>query len=544
MFSKSRLTTPIYWVLCAAIALGMAGACSPEHYKADADEEVYKIIDGKWQGSFGQKTNYRIGDAPPSPNDIQIERAAPSSKVITLAQAVTMATAHNREYQKQKEDLYLTALDLTLERHKYARQWFGTIDAGYAKQGDDEDVSIGTASTDEADEGVGFKHTQLLANGITISTGLAVEWLRFLSGDPRTSLGSVLTASVAIPLLGIGAGRIDLENLTQAEREVLYEIRSFNRYRKTFVVSIVNDYYRVLQRRDAVTNAENNYKRRIESKERLQMEADAGRRNRFEVDQAEQNMLAARDSYVRSQQAYKQVLDEFKIKLALPTDADIQLEQNELKVLEYIGISEPDFTPDVATETALLQRLDLANTMDRIDDVARKFMLAADGLGPELNLTGSTDVDSKEKTDFDRLQFHEGTYTLGLSADLPLDRKAQRNAYRQSLIALERRQRQFDEDTSNVKLDVRQAYRQLQESAESYEIQKNSLELAEKRVESTSMLLEAGRATTRDLLESQDALLEAQNNVTRTLVDYTIAKLSFYRDIGILQVRPDGMWEQ
>jgi len=91
---------------------------------------------------------------------------------------------------------------------------------------------------------------------------------------------------------------------------------------------------------------------------------------------------------------------------------------------------------------------------------------------------------------------------------------------------------------------VRQAYRDLEEAAQRHRIQKNSLELAEKRVESTGLLLQAGESTTRDLLESQDALLDAQNNVTAALVSHVIAKLSFFRDIGILQVMPDGMWEQ
>ena len=94
-----------------------------------------------------------------------------------------------------------------------------------------------------------------------------------------------------------------------------------------------------------------------------------------------------------------------------------------------------------------------------------------------------------------------------------------------------------------VKLDVRQAYRQLQEASERYRIQKNSLDLAKKRVESTSLLLDAGRAITRDLLEAEDALLLAQNNVTAALVDHVVAKLSFFRDVAVLQVRPDGMWQ-
>jgi len=534
IFCNFRLVTLLCCGLCAAVIFGMAGACSPEHYKADADKEVYKIIDSKWQDSFGQKVNYTISDVPPSPNDVQIEKAVPPSGVINLAQAAAMATAHNRDYQRQKEELYLMALDLTLERHQFATQWFGTFDGMYTRDSEDETLRY--------EGGLGFE--QLLADGAQISVNIAYDWLRYLTGDPRASIGSVLTASITQPLLR-GAGRkIVQENLTQAERNALYQIRSFNRYRKEFVVSVANDYYRVLQRRDAVTNAENNYKRRVESRQRLEMEADAGRTNRFEVDQAEQRELAALDSYVRAQQSYQQELDRFKIRLALPTDANVELDQNELKALEKVGISQPDYTADTAIETALLRRLDLATSMDSIDDALRKVMVAADGLGPELDLVGGLEVGSTPETDYSRLQFHHGTYSFGLGADLPLDRKAERNAYREALITLEQQQRQYENDADTVKLQVRQAYRDLEQAAESYRIQKNSLDLAEKRVESTTLLLEAGRLTTRDLLESQDALLEAQNNLTAAMVDHAIAKLSFFRDVGILQVRPDGMWVQ
>ena len=536
MFCKFRLITLFAGGLYAAVIFGMAGACSPEHYKAEADEEVYKIIDSKWQDSFGRKVNYKVSDVPPSPSDIPVEKA-PQSEVISLAQAVAMATANNRGYQTQKEELYLAALDLTGVRHEYALRWFGTIDAKYSRDSEDEKLNI-------SDDGTRLGFDQLLADGAIVSASIALDWVRFLTGDPRVTLGSVLKATVTQPLLRGSGRRIAREKLTLAEREALYRIRSFNRFRKEFVVSIVADYYGVLQQRDAVTNAENNYKRVAESKERLEAEAEAGRKPRFEVDQAEQNMLRSRDSYVRAQQRYKQQLDEFKIKLALPTDAEVELDQNELKALEEIGITEPDYTLHTAVETALLQRLDLATSADRIDDAVRKAMVAADGLGAELNLIGGIDeVRSKGKTDYGKLQFHRGTYSLGFEADLPLDRKQERNTYRRTLIELEQTQRGYENKQDEVKLDVRQAYRQLAEAAERYRIQKNSLELAQKRVASTTLLLDAGRARTRDLLESQDALLRAQNDVTGALVAHVVAKLNFFRDIGILQVRPDGMWE-
>ncbi|MFB0524440.1 MAG: TolC family protein [Phycisphaerae bacterium] len=537
MLCKFQPVNLLYWGLCTAALFTFGGGCSTEYYKADADEEAYKIIISKWHDSFGQKANYRISDAPPSPNDIKIDEAVPPSSVLSLAQAVALATAQNRDYQSQKETLYKKALRLTGERYKYALKWFGTIDTTYTdNKSNGDDVELNASG--------GISKSELLLDGIIVNTRIVIDWARFLTGDPRTTLGSVLSGDVTVPVLGAGAGKAARENLTQAERDVLYEIRTFNRFRKTFVVSIVNDYYRVLQQKDAVTNAKNNYDTKVELRRRSEMAADAGVVPPFEVDQAEQSELNARDSYIRAQQSYEQSLDEFKIRLSLPTDAEVVLDQNELKALEKIGISELDYAPEVAIETALVRRLDLANSIDEVEDAARKVELAAEGLGVQLNLVGSLDVDSPDKTKFTRLQFHEGIYSLGGQADLPLDRKSQRNAYREWLITFTQRQREYENDVDEVKLDVRQAYRKLEEEAESYRTQQKSLELAENRVESTRLFWELGRAQTRDLLESQDALLQAQNRLTAALVAHTIAKLNFFRDVGILEVRPDGMWEQ
>ncbi|MGB2806484.1 MAG: TolC family protein [Sedimentisphaerales bacterium] len=544
MFYKLRPITFLYWGLVIAVIFCIAGGCSPEHYKAEADKEVYQIIDSKWEDGFGSKVNYTVSDVPASANDVQIENAVPSSNAISLAKAVAMATAYSRAYQTQKEALYLSALSLTDERHKYARQWFGTIDGRYISEGGEEEVRVGGKSGGPDDKGlVGFDQLHLIGDGVLISTGLAIDWVRFLSGDPRTSLRSVLSATVTSPILGAGAGKVAREQLTQAERNVFYDIRAFNRYRKTFVVNIATSYYNVLQLRDVVTNAENNYKRSVESKDRLEMESEAGRKSRIDVDEAEQNVLSAESRVVAATERYEQSLDAFKISLSIPTDANVVLDQNELNVLEEMGISEIEFTLEESVETALLQRLDLHNSADSIDDALRNVHLAAEGLGPQLNLTGSANVASREESDFSSFRFNRGTYSLGFDADLPLDRKNQRNDYRRALIILEQQQRQYEEDMDSIKLAVRGAYRRLKETADRYKIEKNSLKLAEERVEMNKVLLDAGRVTTRILLLSQDSLLAAQNNVTRALIDHLDAKLSFYRDVGIMQVKPDGMWE-
>ncbi len=523
----------ISYRLILAGTLIVCGCSSTKHYKQQADKEAYQIIEEKWDESFGKKANYRISDVEPSPNDIIFDINNLPSGIVTLPRAVAIATANNRDYQSRKEDLYLTAMDLTLVRHDFAKKWFGTIDGTYLKQGETDLFG--------SEERYGF--SQLLADGAQISTSIAIDWTRFFIGDPSRSLQSVLVATVTQPLLR-GAGRkVVQEQLTQSERNVLYEIRQFSRFRKSFVVSIVNEYLRVLQRRDEVKNAQANFERRAESKKRLEMEENAGRRNRVEVDQAVQDWLRARDSLVRTKQRYQQSLDEFKLTLALPMDVNILLDPNALNYLEKMGVTEIKYTLTQAIDTALTHRLDLMNSLDRIDDATRKAMVAEDNLGAELNLIGSASVPTDDTTAHNSLRLVDGRYSIGIEADLPFDRKRERNAYRESLIALTRQQRNYTLDYDNVILDVRQAYRELDEAAERYKIQENSLKLAKKRVHSTSMLLNEGRVTTRDLLESQDALLEAQNSLTAALIDHTIAKLNFFKDIGVLQVKPDGMWQ-
>jgi outer membrane protein TolC len=548
MFCKSQPVTFLYWILSVVVILGFSGGCrNPEQFKAEADQEVYQIIDHKWQDDFGGKSNYVVSDAnepvspnePASINDVEIAEMVPESGVINLQQAVEIATKFNRDYQSRKESLYLTALSLTLTRHQYARQGFATIDGTYL-----DDKSAGGGDDVSIDGSGGFNQQSLLLDGVLLNIGLAVDWTRFLTGDPRTTLGSVLSGDVEIPLLGNGAGKVRLENLTQAERNVLYQIRTFNRFRKTFVVDIISDYYNVLQERERVNITRASYQRQIESTNQLKMEAEVGQKAQSEADEAIQSLLRAENNLVIIEQRYQQALDRFKIRLSLPTDANIILDQNELAALEKLGINQPEYTEEEALDIALTRRLDLANTRDSLEDSARKLELAAEGLGVQLNLLGSADVSSANKTAFENLQFHQGVYSLGFSADLPLDRKAERNAYREALITVEQRHRSYEEETDNVKLDVRQAYRDLLEKAETYRIQKIGLGLAERRVEEQQLLLEYGRGTIRLLLETNDDLVEAQNDVMTALVDHTIAKMSFFRDVGILQVKPDGMWEQ
>ena len=532
MCSRSTRQLMCFVMLGLASLSGHFG-CARQDYKQDADERVYRIIDQKWDPNLGSKANYKISDTAPLPGDIQIEKEVTSFKVLTLPQAVALATAHNRDYQNQREALYVKALDLRLTRHEFETQFFGGASAGYNADRNDEVMGVETR--------LGFN--RLLAGGTRISTELAGAWAEVLTGNLRSGLASILNITIAQPLLRGSNRRIVLENLTQAERDTLYQVRAFNRYRKEFVVSVISQYYIVLQRSDVVKNARNYYINLAWLDERVEDLANAGRVPQFELDRVQQEKLQAANIYSQAEKDYKQALDEFKITLSLPATAKLELDENEFEALKQASMTEPEFTEEKVIKAALVQRLDVANSADAVIDAQRKVYVATDGLRPEANLIGSANAITARRADRQRLDWLRAEYGLGLELDLALDRVPEQNVYRKALITLNQRQREYEQATDMVTLEVRQAHRDLVEAAERYHVLSEALELAQKRFDNTFLLLQYGKASSRRVLTAQNDLFNAQNDADQALVDYNIATLNFYRDTGALQVLPDGMWK-
>ena len=95
-----------------------------------------------------------------------------------------------------------------------------------------------------------------------------------------------------------------------------------------------------------------------------------------------------------------------------------------------------------------------------------------------------------------------------------------------------------------VKLDVRNSLRDLEEFRQSIGIQSKSVEVAKRRVSSTNLFLQAGRVEMRDILDAQEALVQALNKLTAARVNYRIAELTLQRDIGTLQITHDGLMSE
>jgi outer membrane protein TolC len=522
------------------LAVLLAAGCSKKHYHAQADKDAYGILGRKEQLLFG-KTNAFTIDTPFSgrePKDLRWEELFGHSKggsgrrVITIDEALKLAVDHNRQYQFRKEALYFTALTLTGERREFNKLPFGTANVGVARESDGDGRLEGGGS-------LGF--TELLQSGGTISVSLANDMLRYFTGDPRRSITSVLSLNFAQPLLRGAGADVVAESLRQAEREVIYDLRSYALFQQTFAQDVVTTYYRLLQRKDAVRNAWNNFEKLRKTRELLEAQSMAERRAKFEVDQARQQELQGKTAYIGSVVAYQNALDQFKITLVLPLGVDVALDDSALDDLRQTGLVPVATDEEAAFAAAVERKMDILNEIDRLEDSKRKIVVAANLLRGNVTLVSGVSLanDAVNYAKFDVSQYRANA---GLQLDLPFERMLQRNAYRTTLITFERTLRSLGQTLDTSRDSVRQGLRTLEQLQQNYIIQTNALELASRRVAVTEMLLQAGRAQTRDQLEAQTAQLTAQNAVTQTLVDHLTARLRFLVDVGALQISGEKWW--
>ena len=142
------------------------------------------------------------------------------------------------------------------------------------------------------------------------------------------------------------------------------------------------------------------------------------------------------------------------------------------------------------------------------------------------------------------MRFADSSYTAGLDLDLPFERTDELIQYKRRLIALQQQQREIARARDNIIGEMRNVWRQLRSYEQSYEIQRVSVTLSEKRVESTQLLFEGGRVDIRELLDAQDDLSSARNSLTRSLVDHRISWLKLLYQIGKLPINPGNLWSE
>lgn len=555
------------WV--SLLLLLILTGCTANHYRKSADRAAYGLIQQKSpavpnmdpQFTIEQTNTISLAEFPGTAVVPEFLGAAGererNSHVLSLENVLGLAVQHSRTYQSRKEQLYLSALSLALTRHQLTPLFSGAANANYAVQteqavtvGIDEItgepkiiVSDNLVEQSRVTGGGALNASWLIRDVGRLTTSFTTDFVRFVTGDSRLTSSSQISATFLRPLLRDAGFKQQTEALIQAERQLLYDLREFTRFRKDFSVQIATAYYGVLGSRDAVRNSFLNLQSSRRNAERTRALAQEGRATAADLGRLEQQELSAESTWINASRNYQQALDNFKIQLGLSVDARIVLDDRELQALQ---IQHPDLSVEDSITVALTARLDYLNTKDQFEDAERRVALAQNFLKPRLDFSASISANSNpaENDRFSLPELERYRWNAGLNLDPGFDRTSERNSYRSALITRNRAARSVVQQEDEIKLQVRDSWRTLDQAKRNYEISDIGVKIAERRVEEQELLAEFGRSRAQDQVDAQNALVDSKNQRTQALVSHTIARLQFWNNMGILYIKDNGQWEE
>lgn len=535
--------------LTALTALVTSG-CTAGFYKKWADNEVFGLLSKK-ASKVPNSGQAFLNINPPPPVKMEELRKnmdkveflgdraylEENARVVSLAEALNFAVHRNRTYLTQKETVYLSALNLTLTRQQY-----GPIMSGSGASTKASTVSLTgvnnlvRTSTLTTTGNLGL--SALTRTGALLATNLTTNFVRFFTGGSDNGV-SQLGFSLAQPLLA-GSGYLPAsEVLTQAERNVLYAIRNFAQYRKTFAVDVASQYFSTIQARETARNAYLGFKSFnfvVERETAMQKENASTKSSLYRLSQ---QRLVFNRTWLTAIRDYEQALDDLKIKLGLPVTERIILDYKDMRDLKIL---DPDGTLEEAITTALTSRLDIWNLRDSMEDASRKVLIARQQVLPTVNALVSYNIlDNPDNTGFQLVPKNRGT-SMGFNSDLNLNQKPERNTLRAAIITEQQARRALDLGEEDTREDVRTGWRDLRLARSQYDLAKRGMEISSARLELEEAFNAEGQGTAINLVDAQKDMNTTRNLMVSTSINHTLVRLRLWRDMGVLFIEKDGSW--
>lgn len=283
MLELRPLIAPRMWLLAVLVT---ASGCHRAAYREEADQEVCEIVaeksdDDRWAiENFDIEPDARSRyadvydkDFPPMPpddpashqlmhcidgmehwdgwhdsgniDDLEspgwLERLSEYTPInddgrirLGLNDAVKLSVLHSPSYQQQLETLYLSALDVSTERFRFDVQFFGGNATGFNHLG--EERAGGESNLFSTNSDAQLRRRFATAGELLIGFANSLTW-EFMGPNGSTA-SSVVDFAFVQPLLRAGGRAIALEQLTIAERGLLANLRTFQRYRQGFYTNV------------------------------------------------------------------------------------------------------------------------------------------------------------------------------------------------------------------------------------------------------------------------------------------------------------------
>lgn len=435
----------------------------------------------------------------------------------------SIVPAGNRNFLTRVENLNRFALGLANVKHDWNPQLNATVSFIYANN------RIARTRTDTLSTQLAASATQLLPFGGDAS--LSFNLNRDVNVQPKTDkfANVSVVGSVNQPLLRkFGYARAH-EDLVQAQRDFVFEVRNFELFRQDFTITVIQVYYDIIRRKQVIKNNQKAYEQAsFVLNQTKALYESLGEKTAIDVLRAEFSEQQVKDVLDAEIEAYDEAIDAFKVFLGLSPSSEMLLQNDQPKQIVF------SYNLHEAEKVAVQNRLDLRNLWEQIEDAARNLRYLRQDLLPNLDLFLNFTLADNNAENLDDFKLSLDNATAGITLEIPLDRVREKNDLKSAVIAFKQQVRDFLTALDNVRRDVRNDFRAVRRLKGSLKNQKRQIEIARKKERNALIIFKEGEISNRDLVDAQEELRDAENNYIQTLVDYEITRIQALRNMGIL----------
>jgi hypothetical protein len=206
-------------------------------------------------------------------------------------------------------------------------------------------------------------------------------------------------------------------------------------------------------------------------------------------------------------------------------------------------------TSEEAFKIASENRLDWMNRRASLVDTWRQIDLAANQLQSDLNLTVDAEIGTIDKRGV-RFDGDNGRVRVGLNWDSPLTRHNEMLDYRRTQVEYQAARRDYYTYVDSVNADIRRILRDAQLYQLDFEIARNAVLTATKRVDVWQLKMEQPPArgqkietsTATQLIGALDGLMTSQNEFLNMWVSYQTQRMLLDLNMGTMELDMQGRW--
>ncbi len=198
---------------------------------------------------------HKFGDRPMLESPCWRQRLAEYTEMteegavkLDLEKCVELVYIHSPDWRSQMEELYLSALDVSAERFRFATQFFGGTGPTFTHNGRKSNsarvIGIGPggepirSDRNTLNLGTDFQVRRRFATGGELLVGFANSFVWQFAGPDTNFTSSLVNWNLVQPLLRAGGRVIAMEQLTIVERALLANLRALQRYRQGLYTNV------------------------------------------------------------------------------------------------------------------------------------------------------------------------------------------------------------------------------------------------------------------------------------------------------------------